>query len=289
MGKLQIYLDTSAYNFLLKSYPTRKISRLIRKKCEVLFSSCNLDEFGLAESPYSSILATFAWEITNQRKLLDHIELMFREILLELKKIKYHSYYDEADIGFIPTWISMKDKLLPEIINESASNDMYFAKTIFKDFEMNIRKSFHSFNTVEKQDSLKRWQHDLKEIERQRGFNQFLITNLYNYSAEVRDVVTIEELLRIDYKKLKATAVGLQYYFALVFIHTHLPGKHSKPNFGDQIDFRHAFYAGIVDYFVTSDRQMLDILNNYVLAEHCQVLDTETFAENFLISGYPGT
>jgi len=289
VDRFKIYLDTSAYNFLLKSYPTRKISRLIRNKFEVLFSSCNLDEFGIAGTPYSSILATFAWEITNQKKLLDHIELMVGEILLELKKIECLSYYDETDIGFIPAWISMKDKLLPEIINQSTSNDMYYAKTIFKDFEMNMRKTFHTFNIIEKKDSLRRWQLDLKEIERQKGFNNFLVTHLYNYYEDIRDLVTIEELLRINYKKLKATAVGLQYYFALGFIHTHLTGKHSKPDFGDQIDFRHAYYAGIVDYFVTSDRQMLDILNNYVLAEHCQVFDTEAFAENFLISGHQGT
>ena len=75
---------------------------------------------------------------------------MVGEILLELKKIECLSYYDETDIGFIPAWISMKDKLLPEIINQSTSNDMYYAKTIFKDFEMNMRKTFHTFNIIEK-------------------------------------------------------------------------------------------------------------------------------------------
>ena len=68
-----LYLDSSAWNKLADGAS-------IDLPGEVLFSSCNLDEFGGADRARQQRLAQLAWDTSNRKKLRDHVELMHTEV-----------------------------------------------------------------------------------------------------------------------------------------------------------------------------------------------------------------
>ncbi|MCZ6688000.1 MAG: hypothetical protein O7H41_00145 [Planctomycetota bacterium] len=70
---MKVYLDTSAWNWLVDWSARRSRKRVLGP--EYLFSSCNLDEFGLAGNIRSRDLAAFAWSITNRKRLQDHLDI----------------------------------------------------------------------------------------------------------------------------------------------------------------------------------------------------------------------
>lgn len=77
--------------------------------------------------------------------------------------------------------------------------------------------------------------------------------------------------------RLPAMAACLQYWIALCYVACHEEGPMSRPDFGDQVDFRHAAYAGLADLFVSGDVRMRWILMARVVNWRAEVLTPDEF------------
>jgi hypothetical protein len=64
---------------------------------------------------------------------------------------------------------------------------------------------------------------------------------------------------------------------ALGFTASFEGGATSKPDYGDQVDFRHAAYAGAVDVFVTEDRKMAELLSSKLCDARAKIVHVEEF------------
>ena len=53
--------------------------------------------------------------------------------------------------------------------------------------------------------------------------------------------------------------------------------RDARPDFGDQVDFRHACYAGVADLFVSNDGRMREILTTMVVDRRAEVLSPDEF------------
>ncbi len=287
MEKPKVYLDTSAYNYILKNYQIHEFIHNLKNNYEIYFSSCNLDEFGIGQSKISSQLAQFSWIISNQKKLLDHIELIIHEMLYELGKISKLDYFDMSDLGFYKVWELMRKKCLPQEFNDYLAKSIRFNKELHRDHERGMRKIFtNEFDLTNSgiNESMKTlWPKNLFELENEGWILDFFINNLYNYYPDFKELISLTELRSINYKKLKGTAPGMQYFFALQYIQSFQSGEMSKPDLGDQVDIRHTFYAGIVNYFITNDNRMYTIFNDYVFAPHGKVIKPKDFIDNYVI------
>ncbi|MHA1376476.1 MAG: hypothetical protein ACTSR7_19535 [Promethearchaeota archaeon] len=287
MTKPKVYLDTSAYNYILLNYPVNEVIYTLKNNYEVYFSSCNLDEFGICEPEISSKLAIFSHAISNQKKLLDHIELITHEMLYELGKTSDFDYFDINDTGFYEVWELMRRKCLPQMFIDSTVKIIRSHKELHREHEREMRKlfvkEFESINVDRKEIMKTLWLKILNDLENEGWIKNFFINNLYNFYSDFKKLISLDELKSIDYKHLKGTAPGLQYYFALQYIQCYQSGKMSKPDLGDQVDIRHTFYAGIVDYFITNDSRMYDIFNNYIIAPHGDVVKPKDFIDNYVI------
>lgn len=286
MRKSKVYLDTSAYNFILLNYSIDELSHIICDKYEVCFSSCNLDEFGLCEPDISSRLATFAWQVSNKKKLLDHIDLIIHEMLFYLGKVKHLDYFDENDAGFFMAWEAMRDKTVPADFIEFTKEMAKEIKQGFKERARDMRKFFNPYLQdidFDRTELVKLyWSKILSDMEKEGWIQNFFINNLYEYIPEFSEVISLDELLTIDYRKLTGTAPGIQYYFALQYVQCFQSGLLSKPDMGDQADVRHTFYAGIMDYFVSNDKRMIEIFNDYIFAECAIVIDPNDFINDYV-------
>jgi len=269
-----VYMDTSSWNAACK-----RISRhgkTIFLNHEYLFSSCNLDEFVLASFHVAKDLATCAWRLSNRKKLLDHIEMTVMEINCYLSGIKY-SYYDNSDENFFKGWDSIKrigpNKQLQDEIRYSLDD----TKRMFKNHLMIGRKFFNPLFKMFARFGLKKsWKKVLAEMEDDGNINKFIHDILY-YTNLLGLVSNPKAIFNIPYTELPCTACWVQYYVALSYAACFESGKQSKPNYGDQFDYRHACYAGIADIFVTNDKKMYDILINKVYAKRSKIIFYDDF------------
>lgn len=273
---MKVYLDTSAYNRLWDMLATRAAVRKSLRRHDIWFSSCNLDEFALAERSRGQQLAQFAWEISNRRKLMDHIELMMAEVLEHLGKGPTVVPFDNSP-GFFLAWDALRKGTFPVNLLPPLQQRIESAKRWFQQNAKDLRQAFHPIAQEAKKCGLHlMWHQTLQEMEQENRPAEFLINHLLIYESFARKI-TEEELKEVDYRKLRATSLGIQYYFALHYRHAYTEGPSSRPDRGDQVDVRHVFYAALVDYYVTADDGMADTLTNMVTADHGKVISPEEF------------
>lgn len=291
MNRVKVYIDTSAYNYIISTYSIEKITPLFKDNFEVYFSSCNLDEFGLCDSSTASKLAAFSWEISNKKKLLDHCELIIMEILYKLRKISELEYFDFSDSTFFEMWHCMINDTFPNGYTDYVKSFAQYIKEGFREDSRKLRKFFKALMEEEGvninqidglSDTIKKYWHImLAGMESEGWIHEFLKNNLYMLYPDLNKAIDLEELYTIDYRKLKGTAPGIQYYFALYYVQCFQSGELSRPSRGDQADVRHAFYTGIVDYYLTNDERMIEIFNDYILSDHGEIIKADNFINTF--------
>jgi len=122
------------------------------------------------------------------------------------------------------------------------------------------------------------WPDLLSEMESESDIHDLIAAALSEPGLPSRQA-NLETLATVDYRELPCTACWVQYHLALSFLAAQRTGKMSKPDHGDQVDFRHACYAGIADVFVTRDSRMLEVLTTMVPSCRARVVTAESFLE----------
>ena len=272
-----VYLDTSAINDLGVDL------HLIAKtgQFEFLVSSCQIDELACADPARQILLTKLTWEVTNKQKLLEHIPIMYAETAAELgirpRLRRLEDYYDQDPL-FLSSWRAVTTGLLPAQFMDH-----------YREFVLAFKEGYRRWSNQDSEilrpvvNRLKRtgapppsWQDFLAETEAEGWFNEFIYVNLSLYPQFARFLVR-EDVLHIDYRRLRCTSVGLQYYLASQWLDIFGEGKHARITRGDQVDVRHAFYAGLADCFVTGDTKMRNILAHMVPGNRAKILQPQEF------------
>lgn len=270
-----VYFDTSAWNAVCDSI-VGSANRLHGPT--YLFSSCNLDEFAPCEPHRSKRLASFAWRLSNRHKLKDHLELSAEEVAA-FRNVRDAELFD-TDHGFHMAWSAMRsdgargmrfelDQYLRPMKNEYRSH-LKLQRELFGPV----------FQAADELGLAYSWSHILGELETGPEIKGLLRDALSTPGLPARRSNTAA-IDGIDYRLLPATACWIQYYIALGYLAAHKTGRYSKPDLGDQVDFRHACYAGISDVFVTNDKRMRMILTSMVPSCRAEVVSVDSFLASF--------
>jgi hypothetical protein len=265
---VRAYLDTSAWSALHDAHVSK--ARLADR--EILFSSCNLDEFVLASPHRARELARYAWSVSNGKKLLDHLELSAKEVTAHRKDAALADFHDHADPWFFDAWAAIRTAGLTHDMRSQMEARVEHAKLLFRDWLGGVRARFKPwFDLARDEEPLVAWERHLQELEKEGYIGEMLegILRAEGLGAEFdRD---------IPYRRLPATACWVQYYLALSFLAAHASRKTGRPETGDQADYRHACYAGIADVFVAGDVRMRHILNEMVRDKRATIMSPDEF------------
>ncbi len=266
---MKVYMDTIAWNAVHDRVQTGSIE--FYRGPEYLFSSCDLDEFCLSESPRARELANFAWELSNRKKLLDHVELTAAEIASYQQGTALQEPYDE-DPRLIDAWAYVRRDGVPPEMHAALKADMEQTKRNYRSGMRLTRDIFRPvFDKFAAIGIEQNWRQILGEMNDEDLISTFL-TNLLEHEGLLDRVPDPQRISDIDYVNLPATACWLEYYIAVSFLAAFESGKHARPDLGEQVDYRHACYAGIADTFVTADDRMMHILQNMVLHRRAEVV-----------------
>lgn len=269
MDSVKIYLDTIAWNQLYDLTSGGSLKHL--EGPEYFFSSCNLDEFCLSESDRAKNLAKFAWDLSNKKKLLDHVEFTIAE-LRGYPDNNSLSPFDN-DQAFMNAWAHIREFGVPDAVHALHEQQSKKVKREFRQFlrstRVVFRPVFEQFKAVGIEEH---WTSVLQAMSDEGHIGQFL-TDLIRQEGLIHLLPKPASVIDTPYAKLPATASWVEYYVALSFLAGQESDKHAKPDYGDQVDFRHACYAGIVDLFVTADSRMAHVLANMVVHKRAEVVD----------------
>ena len=267
-------MDTSAWNALARWQQRRSLRSI--KGPEYLISDCNLDQFAAASHYVAKDLATLAWRLTNRRRLADHVELMIEEITAYEDRRPIRSIYKEHP-GFELAWNTIRTSGAPREMKALADDAIRDAKRQFRDHLRAERSTFFSFfQGFESLGFKKPWAEMLDELEREGYIGQYL-ENIVRHFDVPHSIRAPSKIHEIPYRELPATAAGTQYYMALSFRAAYEKGKNAKPDYDDQTDFRHAYYAGVADVFVCEDRKMKETLEEYVVTKQSVIVTLAEF------------
>ena len=89
----------------------------------------------------------------------------------------------------------------------------------------------------------------------------------------------------IPIDRLPCTYSWIQFYFALLYRVSVLSRGKGRPRSSDQVDFRHACYAGLADVFVTDDGGMFETLSEMVTVKKAEVLRPGDYTSKFGLAG----
>ncbi len=275
---MKVYMDTSGWNALYDATGGTLPSELTDR--EYLFSSCNLDEFCLSGSDRARELADFAWRLSNQRKLLDHVELTALEIACYQSGTRPESLFDE-DPRFMEVWEHVRRNGVPPALQEQLRASMQTSK---QEFRSRLRITRDLFRTVfQKFADLgleKNWPDVLRELNAE-GLVTKMLHELLEHEGLLHMLPEPGSLDQVPLEELPGTACCLEYYVALSFLAATQSGRQARPDIGDQVDFRHACYAGVADLFVTGDDRMHHVLSTMVVHRRAQVAGPEALLSNF--------
>jgi hypothetical protein len=124
------------------------------------------------------------------------------------------------------------------------------------------------------------WDETLDELYDEGHIGRMIADLLHGEGLEPR-LPDAGALAGIPYRQLPGTACWVEYYTALAYMAAEEPGRASRPDLGDQADFRHAAYAGVVDVFVTDDGKMLHALGELVPSVRATVLTADEFLDRY--------
>ena len=264
-----IYLDTIAWNILCDS--RERTAMQVLENSEVLFSSCNFDEFCLASSERAQELCAFSLETSNGRRLRDHIELSAAEIRARLTSSEPADPYED-DPKFSAVWKHASESGVPEQIRSAAQEQMEAAKRDLRDHLRTSRDVFRPlFARFEKLGVKQAWPELLNEMDAEGSLMAWVL-GLIEHEGLLGSISDRDAAARIGCRSLPATACWVEYSVGMSYLASFDSGKMTKPDRGDQVDFRHAAYAGVVDVFVTADSRMQYVLNELVLDRRAEVV-----------------
>ena len=215
--------------------------------------------------------------MSNKKKLLDHVELVAEEVRAFIAGDELRPF-DERDRYFHEAWAAFRGYSAPAQVVEAARLSMTTCKRDAREWLRTLRRVFGTQFRVLRDAGLPyEWRHCLHELE-EEGYVARMILQLIE-SEDLPRGITGDDVLTLPYRDLPATASWAQYYIALGYLAAHESGRLAKPDFGDQVDQRHACYTGIADVFVTGDERMAWILDNMVESKVAAVMTPITFAD----------
>lgn len=271
-----VYLDTSAWNALCDWSAHR--SKKWLEGPVYLFSSCNLDEFSLAPSARAQELAAFAWRLSDRRKLLDFVEVTAAE-LASCRSGRPVDYFDSKDRGFALAWAAMRDHGVGAKMREAMQASAGESKDDYMGHLKATRELLSPFFRAAAERGISRdWSDVLLEMEGESDIRGMIASALSEPGLPSRSA-NLATLANVGYRELPGTACWVQYHLALSFLAAQRTGKLSKPDSGDQADFRHGCYAGIADVFVTRDSRMLEVLTTMVPSCRARVVTPESLLD----------
>ena len=109
----------------------------------------------------------------------------------------------------------------------------------------------------------KLWPDLFKEME-DEGYISLLIKNLLEQEGYAIEIPKPDLIDKVPYRYIACAAAWIEYYLAIFYLAFFEKGKIAKTDFGDQIDFRHACYAGLANIFVNGDQRMFSVLADMV-------------------------
>jgi len=274
---LRVYFDTSAWNVVC-DWAVGKSHKWIEGP-EYLFSSCNLDEFSIASTSRARELAAYAWRISSRRKLLDHLELSVAEIAAFQNGVGVATYDDARDRTFTPAWRAMRTSGLTNEMRDALAADIDAAKSEYRDWFRFGRETFHPFfSSASKLGVARSWPDLLAELqsgpEMRAGLRQSLTD-----AGLLRRIPRPNELEDVPWTAIPCTSCWLEYHTAMYYLAAFDSKRLGRPDKGDQVDFRHACYAGMADIFVTGDRRMHAILEDMIPSRRARLLTAQEYLD----------
>jgi hypothetical protein len=238
-----------------------------------------LDEFAGASHYRTKQLASLAWRVSNQRKLHDHVELAIAEAEAQFRGLDPPSPYDDRAPFFV-AWETLRGVGSNVEVVRAFNAGTREAKDSFREWLRMHRNTFRTATRAHETIGLiKAWTEMLAELE-DEGFIREHLAQTFDYQGR-RDLASaMRDGDPTAYRAFRGTACWVQYYMALSFLVSYQDGKFAKPESGDQVDFRHAAYAGIADDFVTDDARMAVILRDMVPALRSSVLTFDEFVRS---------
>ena len=248
-------------------------------------TSCQIDEIGLNRSAeFKSQLADLIFNISDKKKLLDHIEIMASEVLFILGKIKSLSYIDPRFEFYNQIIKQIIKKRITDEMQKYLEGQMISAKKLYREEENLIRQIFKPFFGLASYLGCKK---DFKSIFTEM-INEGLINDfLYKTLEFEKDnlgfdfSIIKDEIYNLDLKKLNCSYIGIQGKIAYSYLSCFEQGNISKLKDSDQIDIRHLFYLNYAEIFVTDDKKMLEVSKNMIEGITSVVVSTENFLKYY--------
>lgn len=275
--KPRVYLDTNAINILIDKF-CGKSKRSIFQKYEILFSLPLLDEVIDCSSQWRQAeLANFMWNISNRKVLCDVGNLIFLEVESFFKKeqIDIENYF-ESNIACMDAWAEARNGNITKKLRDQIKYKIHQNKQMtLSKLRSGRNEWLPRFNNDE---SLpKDWKAAYLHLEECKYFNNVLLAMIHanNLTDKFNNP---EAILDTDYKQLKSSSIGVEFYCALRFIvDSQSRVKGGKSDSGDMYDMEHAFYVGLSDYFVTSDKRTYQILHDMIETQQALIITTDEF------------
>jgi hypothetical protein len=222
-----------------------------------------LDEFSLASSARAKELAGFAWRLSNRKKLLDFIEVTAAE-LASWRTGRAVDYFDSGDRGFSLAWNAMRNRGVDDGTRSAMQAIMGMPKNEYTGHLRATRELFGAFFRAAAENGISRdWPSILSEMAGEPDIRGMIAAALSDPGLRSQKA-NLATLANVDYRELPGTACWVQYHLALSFLAAQRTGKLTRPDHGDQVDFRHACYAGIAGVYVTRDSRMKEVLSTMV-------------------------
>ena len=275
--KPRIYLDTNAINILADKF-CGKSKRSISNKYEILFSLPLLDEVINCSSQWRQAeLANFMWDVSNRKVLCDIKNLIFLEVDSFLKKeqIDFENYF-ERDMACMDAWADARNGSITKVLHDQIKDQIHQNKQMtLSKLRAGRNEWLPRFNNDECLPN--DWNAAYLHLEECKYFNHVLFDMIH--AVNLTDKFNNPEaILNIDYKQLKSSSIGVEFYCALRFIvDSQSREKGGKPDSGDLYDMEHVFYVGLSDYFVTSDYRTYRILHDLIETKGALIITTDEF------------
>jgi hypothetical protein len=277
MSKSKVYFDTNTINSLYEKYSNR--SKRIFTQFDTYLSGSLLDELTLIPSPTKiAQITNFLWKISTKTLFKDKLQLMAMETyaLLNSHKLSFENYFYSDVQKYIACINDLRKGNIGSAL-EGAKQRIKQKKQISVEQTRRRRKLFReSFDGERLPDT---WISMLNALKERKTLNRQIYIELKDNN--VIDAYTENDIRDLDYKKLRCTSIGLEYFYAFRFVTESKSNKVGKPERGDIYDNTHVYYAGLVDYFVTDDPRIQCIMNDLLKITKPSVLNSEKFVNLF--------
>ncbi len=273
----RVYLDTSAVDRVFDAFNSRRVGAAALKQVWFAVSSCQLDEIvPIRRHGRRKQLASFLWQFGDRQKLLDSVELVALEIgaALDNRVLVHGDHVDRPNKVFDTNFRLLKNGTISEDWRLQVTDRVMKAKEAVKGHIREERERFKcAADAARELERTKPWREYLREM-RDEGRMQQMLWNFLEsdpYSS-YEDRFDRDDVLGTNYQLLRCTRVGLEYVTAVRWLAAWETGDIARPELGDQADYRHAFYAGLCDWYVTADKRMYQILTEFVQGVSADVM-----------------